>query len=618
MEPNVPNQPTALDPGAVNLAKAIRQTESNGDFAARGKSGEYGGYQFMPATWAEWSRQAGVNVPLEQATPQQQNEVAYKKIKGWKDQGYNVGQIASMWNAGPGRPNAYIEGNAGVNSSGVSYDTKAYAQKVALAYQSLKSQSPNTAIAQGTGPAPQAPEQQQQQEENKVGLLPNVGKIGTDLGTDIAGRFTQGSEAISKAITGGSEGNVGQLASGGLQAVGALAGGVGDIANAAFKLIPGVQAVEEGLSKALGSFAKTGSGQKVVSGITSFAEKHPEIAGDIGAAINIASVIPMFKGLGLVAGGLQDAATVPFRGALEKAASNELRVAVAGKAATTLSQAESRGLNPLKVILDDPKSLPQIVEAPGGKFVYSTEVPAAHLQSTLAIDEQQLQQMLDQGVKQNIMVNLDQAKAQMTKDMLKAFPVSAKGGQGVKAINEFFSNVEPTTGGRKYVSINELNGLKRDVGGGVNWANLGTKNGAIKSAMYRSLMQQVENYASQAGVSGVRDLNRVMGEKIEALNFLGALAGKGVKQSQFGKVLREIGADLAGAGGEAIGNQTGVPFSATLAGRGLYRLVPGRVPMTATRALGRSGRGSVKSSITRGLVSTGAAQGLRSTAEPRQ
>lgn len=132
--------PTGLDAGAVALAQAVRQTESNGNFSAKGASGEYGAYQWEPATWAAQSAAAGVNVPLQDATPAEQNQVAYTQIKKWKDQGYNVGQIASMWNAGPGDPDAYINGNKGTNSSGVSYDTQAYAQKVATAYQQFKTQ----------------------------------------------------------------------------------------------------------------------------------------------------------------------------------------------------------------------------------------------------------------------------------------------------------------------------------------------------------------------------------------------------------------------------------------------------------------------------------------------
>ena len=134
----------SLDPQAVALAKAIRQSESGGNFNASGKSGEHGAYQYTDNTWAKDSASAGVHVPLQQATPEQQNEVAYNRIKGWKDAGYNPGQIASMWNAGAGEPDAYKgtfsngKPSVGVNGYGVKYDVPSYAKSVASAYQTLK------------------------------------------------------------------------------------------------------------------------------------------------------------------------------------------------------------------------------------------------------------------------------------------------------------------------------------------------------------------------------------------------------------------------------------------------------------------------------------------------
>lgn len=136
-----PQQPTQLDPQIINLTKAIRQVESGGNFNIKGKSGEYGAYQFTTPTWNAQSAKFGINVPLEKATPQQQNEVAYKQVAEWKAKGYNVGQIASMWNAGQGRPNAYLEDHKGTNSYGVDFNTPEYAKQVATAYQSFKGQT---------------------------------------------------------------------------------------------------------------------------------------------------------------------------------------------------------------------------------------------------------------------------------------------------------------------------------------------------------------------------------------------------------------------------------------------------------------------------------------------
>lgn len=147
-----------LDPQVVNLAQAIRHVESNGDYEAKGASGEYGAYQFEPDTWNALAPHFGVNVPLNQATPEEQNEVAYKQLALWKQSNptWNVGNFASAWNAGVGNPNAYQENHVGVNSQGVSYDTPAYAAKIAQTYQQIKAGSFNPTV-ESANPEPSLP-----------------------------------------------------------------------------------------------------------------------------------------------------------------------------------------------------------------------------------------------------------------------------------------------------------------------------------------------------------------------------------------------------------------------------------------------------------------------------
>lgn len=154
MNPQNQTNPTALDQDAVNMAKAIRQSESGGNFAARGKSGEYGAYQFTPSTWNNLSQKyLGQPVDLEKSTPEQQNEVAYRQIKDWKDKGYNVGQVASMWNAGEGEPEAYTgkfsngQSSIGKNDKGVAFDVPKYVQSVAETYQNIKTGKPITTVS---------------------------------------------------------------------------------------------------------------------------------------------------------------------------------------------------------------------------------------------------------------------------------------------------------------------------------------------------------------------------------------------------------------------------------------------------------------------------------------
>jgi hypothetical protein len=145
-QPNSPQpqpQPTAqpsqnLDPQIVKLADSIAKTESGGNSKATGKSGEYGAYQWLPSTWDAESKAAGINVPLQQSTPEQQNQVWYNWADGLKKQGYTPAQIASMQNSGD--PNAYLgtfedgDPSEGTNGSGVQYNVPGYVSKVISSY----------------------------------------------------------------------------------------------------------------------------------------------------------------------------------------------------------------------------------------------------------------------------------------------------------------------------------------------------------------------------------------------------------------------------------------------------------------------------------------------------
>ncbi len=161
-QPIVPTQgatPPALDPTIVNLAKAIRDTETRGQkdpYTAKGGSGEFGAYQYTPATWsADAKTYLGKDIPLAQADKLMQNEVAYKKLSALKGKGYNVGQIASIWNSG----SPEWEGKTGTNKFGVKYNVPQYVDTVSKAYQALKSgQTPSYGETASTikTPAPEA------------------------------------------------------------------------------------------------------------------------------------------------------------------------------------------------------------------------------------------------------------------------------------------------------------------------------------------------------------------------------------------------------------------------------------------------------------------------------
>lgn len=115
------------------ITKAIAYQENGGKLDATkisaGKSGELKSiFQFTPATWKNYSQQIyGKETPLNADT---ETYVVREKVKKWIDEGKDVNQIASMWNAGEGRPDAYKQNWKGINKYGVKYDTPKYASGV--------------------------------------------------------------------------------------------------------------------------------------------------------------------------------------------------------------------------------------------------------------------------------------------------------------------------------------------------------------------------------------------------------------------------------------------------------------------------------------------------------
>lgn len=122
------------------VTQAIGYTENGGkpDLNAlqAGKSGELKSiFQFTPDTWkAEAQKYLGnANEPL---TPDAETTVVSKQVSDWIDEGKTISQMASIWNAGQGEPDAYTgkfsngEPSVGVNKEGVKFNVPAYAKTV--------------------------------------------------------------------------------------------------------------------------------------------------------------------------------------------------------------------------------------------------------------------------------------------------------------------------------------------------------------------------------------------------------------------------------------------------------------------------------------------------------
>lgn len=156
--------PQQLDQDAVRLAKAIRYTESRDNEQAKGASGEFGLYQWMPDTWAKTAKK--YNLDPGDVSRENQNKAAYMTIKELKDSGKRPDQIAAFWNSGKTEG---WEQNKGVNKYGVKYDTPDYVKKVGGVYTGLKtSDTPQTATTTSTVGAEQYGEKPRSLGENII------------------------------------------------------------------------------------------------------------------------------------------------------------------------------------------------------------------------------------------------------------------------------------------------------------------------------------------------------------------------------------------------------------------------------------------------------------------
>lgn len=124
------------------ITRAIAYQENGGkpnlNNLKSGKTGETKSiFQFTPDTWKSVAKKylGDENSPI---TPDNETKVAISRISDWIDKGYNVKQIASMWNAGEGESDAYTgkfsDGSSSVGTNkkyNVKFDVPTYADSVA-------------------------------------------------------------------------------------------------------------------------------------------------------------------------------------------------------------------------------------------------------------------------------------------------------------------------------------------------------------------------------------------------------------------------------------------------------------------------------------------------------
>lgn len=174
-----------MDQDVINLAKAIRQKESGGNFNAVGDAGtSKGGYQWQPATWKAHAKSI-LGDENAQMTPDNQNAVAYGVILKDKQAGLNPAQIAAKWNSG--KPDGWEKkiGTTTINGKKIKYNVPAYVKEVTDTYQKLKTSA--------TPPTPAEPIKTPSQIADEA----NAGKYGATFPATIGeGAFSAAAKTV--------------------------------------------------------------------------------------------------------------------------------------------------------------------------------------------------------------------------------------------------------------------------------------------------------------------------------------------------------------------------------------------------------------------------------------
>lgn len=630
----MPSQPVtqpstpSMDNDVINLAKAIRQTESGGNFNAKGGSGESGAYQWMPDTWKAHAKQALGNENAEM-TPSNQNAVAYTVLKSWKDQGLNPAQIAAKWNSGS---EVGWENKRGVNSAGVQYDVPKYVKSVTDAYQTVK--AGGQAFADPNNPSSVVAPQPEGD-----GIFKSMAKaIISPVATMLARPFQAGAallgasgESIDKwtknnlgdwvAPTPKNMGDVKQDVGRGMQTValgmgpvsGGAAFGTGMSLEQGNDLLSTETAINAGLGLAGGKLLDlvgkpllNGAGKTIgvitpailkdvaargSQAVEKFMAQHAILPKSVGGAIN--------KGAQVA----EDVANAPFKAAgnvVKKPFTSTPEEVIAGreKALFEIEQkyagmrknalySKDGGASSRKRIADTDV----LVGAVDENGLIRTRTPGG------AYDQYKAQ-YVEPG--ESVVMDLLEKEARsidlavVERNLIKAVRESRLAGKDhLKALNDIKKEIEgyklkADKDGRIRLSV--LQGEKIGTTKQINW-NTPPEKTAYRKAVAKGLKRTIEKESRY----NIREANEELGKYYEDLDFLESLDGKIVNRGRLGKYFAQIAGNIAG--GVAGGMSGGMAGSAigTIVGGELASRIQG---IMLSRALGgAAGKGASRSAI---------------------
>lgn len=577
-----------IDPQVKNLVSAIGRAETGDSspeaYTKSGESGEYGRYQFMPNTWKEWSGKI-LKDPNAPMTIENQNKVAYETVKAWKAEGLTPAQIASRWNSGD--ENKYKQGWKGTvtlpSGKQVEYDTPTYTQKVSDYYNQSKS---------GFNPTPFSKPGQLDITGAAAETTPTTPAALTGLPEQLTKRATEAGTSAGKALTGVADIFQGKSVEGGkkifhgaIQTAGAAAGAFGDVIGKIIEKTPVigdfVKSIENVIGAGATEFANSESGQAIVKSVADWTKQHPEMAKDIGAGINIASAIPILKGIGALKNVALDAASMALKTTAENSVKNDLAAALTKSG----QKAVAKSPNAIQTLIDE-RALPEIIE---GK--YSTQEAKQIIGDKIShINESELQPLLEQiSSQQTIGQDLSTLKKLAIKEA-ESDPLLMEAGvvpKAIKQIEDRFAGWEHSYGNT--IKLNTQNRLKIGSGKFSDW---GTPEHSADKAIYRALQKNIEEIAAKNGLADVGEINARMSELIKSLDVLPYIEGRPIKLGTVGGMIKNI----ATGAGEMAGSAVSTPIAGAFIGRQTGGYVGKKIAGMGQGILERTGKGAIRQS----------------------
>lgn len=344
------------DPDVIDLSKAIIQRESGGNFNAVGDAGtSHGAGQWQAATWKSQAKDV-LGDENAQMTPANQKAVIQVTVAKRKAAGLNPAQIAAEWNSGSSKGWENKIGTTTINGQKIHYDVPAYVKAVTDLYQ--KNKASRGGSTSGYNPAPYSNptnpglvdfsggQTTQTQSNQPHTFLGDVGQDFNDAGANIA-------NVAAKTTSG----QINPL-SGALQTAGAAVGGFNALTNTALEHIPvlggAVKGLEGLIGRGVGALANTGVGKSVVDNYQSLPD---EWKGNLGAVGNIATAVPIFKGLNIAKGAVKGAVGRTIGSATDAVAETIAPKLTAKETAQAITQrgTSKKGLLRTTVLNEDPK-----------------------------------------------------------------------------------------------------------------------------------------------------------------------------------------------------------------------------------------------------------------------